>query len=103
MLNSEVYLKFYYARLLEHADIYRSQLQGNSAGTITDLLIYGLPFALVFSVYLNLTQAFDWLVHKTLDGLCDEYYEKYPTEEEQKKRCYTLVKSCEASCDEGDT
>lgn len=64
-------------------------------GSITDLLIYGLPFAFVFSVYLNLTQVFDWLIHRNFDGLCDEHYinrEKYPTEEERKKRCYTLVK-----------
>jgi hypothetical protein len=38
---------------------------------------------------------FDWAVHYFFDELCDKYYinwEKYPSEEERKKRCYTLVK-----------
>lgn len=41
------------------------------------------------------TQGFDWLVHYILDDLCDRYYlnhDKYASEEDRKKRSYTLVK-----------
>jgi hypothetical protein len=52
------------------------------------LSIVGIPFA----VFFILADAFS---HKLFDSVCAKYYishTKYPTEEERKKRCYTLVK-----------
>lgn len=36
-------------------------------GSVTDMLIYGLPFAVVFSL-------FDLLIHHLFDDLCEMYY-----------------------------
>lgn len=40
-------------------------------------------------------KGFDWFVHYVFDDLCEKYYlnrERYATDEERKKRSYTLVK-----------
>lgn len=64
-------------------------------GDLFEMLLYGLPFSLVFGVILFLMKILDEKIHKFCDPLCEKYvvnHEKFPDPTVRKAKCYTLVK-----------
>jgi hypothetical protein len=57
-------------------------------GSFTELALYGIPVSIIFILL-------DGLTHYLLDDKCVQYYindTKYPTEEQRKKKAYTIIK-----------